>query len=163
MNYSDAGKVIFKWWRDNLTSEKNPEARGNAARLRHARKQIDFLLEPCVHDLAQRLDLKQADKVALLVGSLAHVRQHGRLRLARGLGQGKEPRMSGLRFEKLIRSPNEGLADQVRRALSMVDNSCDVHSLGADLFFWNEKVRNRWCWDYFGTAQKSNAEPENAR
>ena len=162
MTYSDAGKIIFKWWRHNLTSEKNPEAKGNAARLRHARVQVDYLLEPCVHDLAERLDLKQADKLAMLVGSLVHVRQHDSLRLACRLGRGKEPRMSGLRFEKLIRSPNEGIADQVRRALWMVDNTCNVHCFGADLFFWNEKVRNQWCRDYFG-AQKTQPELEDTQ
>ena len=163
MTYSESREIIFNWWGRTLVSKDNPAARGNAARLRRAVSESDFLLEPCVHELVSLLDIESVDRAGLLAGTLACVREYEAMNLARKLGQKSnagKPRMSILRFEKIIRSPNKDLTTYMRRAISMADRKCNVYTLGADLLFWGEHVRNRWCREYFGTPLKPKNTPE---
>ncbi|MXZ01072.1 hypothetical protein F4Y93_10655 [Candidatus Poribacteria bacterium] len=160
MNSEDVQNYLFDWWKKNV-HDNNLETRGRSARLRNAQTQVDFLLEPCVHEMIAKLGIRDGDRACLIAGVLAHVEKNSTLHLARGLGQGKEPRMSQLRFQKLIRSPDLiDLRTQVRRSLPMLEKTCNVSELGTDLFFWGEKTQNRWCFEYFGTEEKSNSELE---
>ena len=62
-----------------------------------------------------------------------------------------DPMVSASRFERLIRTPKEGLPTAIRRVLPMVDRRCDVGRLGADILYWNEATRIRWTFDYYRT------------
>ena len=147
-------KSIRKWWHANLGNrEHNPTARALAARLRHATG-VEALVEPAVHELARALELGQrggdADRLIRLATVLAEVREHDDHRLAARLGAADA--LSRLRFERLIRSGKDEIATAVRRALPLVERRCNVATLGADLLFWNDRTRARWCFDYFGAA-----------
>lgn len=147
-------KSIREWWYTNLGNrEHSPRARALAARLRHATG-VEALAELAVHDLARSLELGQrdgdADRLIRIATVLAEVREHDHRHLAARLGA--VDALSRLRFERLIRSSEDEVATAVRRVLPLADRRCHVGTLGADLLFWNDTTRARWCFDYFGAA-----------
>ncbi|MFG1223760.1 type I-E CRISPR-associated protein Cse2/CasB [Xanthobacter wiegelii] len=157
------GAIILGWWRANLRPDPDTgPARGLRARLRRATHVVDVLAEAQVialHDaLGRRHD---PTRLAALVPVLAAVKRPDGPRIARAVG-GEEPRLSHLRFQRLIRSDNQELALGLRRALPLVDHTCNVAALGEDFLKWNERIRVRWCFDYFGKMppDASDAAPE---
>ena len=153
-NRREIREIISAWWSSNIDNrENNPAARALAARL-HRATGVEALAEPAVYRLAQGLGLGKRDRDAcaliLLATVLAEVRVNDRSSLAARLGENKA--LSRLRFERLIRSTPDELAAALRRALPMVERQCNVGTLGADLFFWNDKTRATWCFEYFGAA-----------
>ena len=147
-------KAISEWWRSNLGNrDQNPRARALAARLRHATG-VEALADPAVHELARSLELGKrdgdADRVIRLATVLAEVREHDQHRLAVRLGA--VDALSPLRFERLIRSDIDEITAAVRRALPLAERRCNVAMLGVDMLFWSDKVRARWCFDYYSAA-----------
>ena len=142
------GQIILGWWSRNIGDRNSPAARGLAARLRRA-GQVEVLGEGPVHELARDWGLKDAALLVRLVQVLAEVRGHTGPRLAQRLGFGDPPKLSTLRFQRLMRAGDE-LLDALRRALVMAERGCNVAALGSDLLHWNEATRSRWCFDYFG-------------
>ena len=146
-------EAVFEWWRTNLGDrETNPAARGLAARVRRAYT-VEILAEPTVHSLARDLRLGNSEHDAncliRIASVLAEVRTNGTTRFAARLG--KAEAMSLSRFERLIRSGRHDVATAIRRSLPMIDRQCNVGWLGSDLLFWNDRIRTRWCFEYFGS------------
>lgn len=174
---TDIGETVREWWVEHLRPEHHPKvredtaaARALRARLRRPAAPVAVLAERAVNDLAQRLPfLRRADRVHDLiqvVQVLAAVKREGdgvrRERLAIRLGGAQEgadrPRMSDLRFQRLIRSERGELGTALRRALPLADETCDVAALARDMLSWSdpergEAVRMRWCFDYFGATR----------
>ena len=153
-NRREIRETIYAWWSSNIGNRgNNPAARALAARLRRATG-VEALAEPAVHRLAQSLGLGKRDRDAhcliRLATVLAEVRVNDRRSLAALLG--KDKALSQSRFQRLIRSTPDELAAALRRALPMVERQCNVGTLGADLFFWNDETRVNWCFEYFGAA-----------
>lgn len=144
------GAIALGWWSREIKPREIPAARGLAARLQRAAP-LAVLCEPKVQDLAKALGIGpgQAERLVQLAVLLAEVREHGGETLARRLGEGENPRLSSLRFQRLMRADGEELADQLRRAILMADRKCNVAALAADLLNW-EAARPRWCFHYFG-------------
>jgi CRISPR system Cascade subunit CasB len=153
------GADILRWWNDALNNHHSGRARGLSARLRRARG-VDALTEREVHDLARTLGITDGAKLALLVSLLAQVKDHVPQSLARRLG-GDLPTLSTLRFQRLMRAECDELPDALRRAIIMAEGRCNVASLGLDILHWDEGVRARWCFHYFGAEAPSqtNGEP----
>lgn len=163
---AEQAKAILGWWRTNLslTAPGNPgAARALAARLRRAVSPVEALSEPAVFSLGKALGLTQegdALNLAMLATTLAHVKEHLPTRLARRMGGEERPALSQLRFQRILRAEaGSELADFVRRALPMVEHSCNVGQLGVDLLHWDEKTRTRWCFDYFHSIAPHTDEP----
>lgn len=146
------GQSVLGWWGRNIGDREIPTARALSARLRRAVSPIDVLAEPAVHDLSRVLDLRDAARLVRLVQVLAEVREHTSRTLAQRMGTDDPPALSSLRFQRLIRAEDEALTTALRRALPLVDRTCNVAALGQDLLFWNEPTRARWCFHYFGAA-----------
>lgn len=143
------GQIILGWWSHNIGAREQAAARGLSARLRRAGP-VGVLGEAAVHDLARALHLTDAAALIRLVQVLAEVRDHVGQPLAAVLGQGDAPALSALRFQRLMRVADGDLTDALRRAVAMADRRCNVAALGADLLYWSEKTRSRWCFQYFG-------------
>jgi CRISPR system Cascade subunit CasB len=146
------GTAAFGWWAEYIEPRDSiPAARGLAARLRRAGP-IEALCEPAVHKLAQALHVSgseaEAEKLVRLACLLAEVRESDAAPLAYRLG-GKEPVLSHARFENLMRAEGETLTDLMRRAIGMAGRRCNVGALARDLWYWNDRTRTRWCFDYF--------------
>ena len=143
--------------------------RGDRARLRRAQTIADAALEPSVWQLAAALGLEESDNEALLLvtSALAHVKEDAEdnrslayLLGAAPAGRDEKPKLSGLRFQRMMRSkePDE-LLQQIRRALSVGDGRADVAVLADDLFAWSSERKYadrrrsgmtfRWARDYY--------------
>ena len=145
---TDRRAIIRAWWSRNIGARDSSAARALAARLSRG-DGVEILAERTVFDLAQSLDLTRSPmQLVPLVQVLATVRENRGGALPRRLG-GEPPVLSGLRFQRLLRSEGSELAAQIRRALRMVDRACDVGALGADLLDWTDETRARWAFDYF--------------
>ena len=168
----DVGGCCRAWWRKFIDADTGP-ARATRARLRRARTPVDALAIEAVHDLNIRLagigkTLKHDPaRLALIAIVLAHVREGGTGRAAENFGKSKgkskeeqkQATLGAIRFSALIkcRSPGE-LITLLPRALKMIDGSADVGKLAGDMFYWGEKVRTDWCFQYYGHSRAAPSE-----
>ena len=155
MNILDRSEIISKWWKNELNNKHDGDARALSARLRRATTFLEALSESSVAELGQSLGLGfNPEKLGLLVLTLAHVKENHSSPLARFFGppkKGEDPVLSKTRLMKIMREePGLELAIQLRRALPLVGNTCNVNRLGLDLLFWDDKTRARWWFDYYG-------------
>lgn len=157
------GQVILGWWSRALGDRERPAARALAARLRRAGP-VEALVEREVQELARALSLgpKDAPRLARLVCLLAELREHVSVPLAARLG-GAEPVLSTLRFQRLMRAEGDDLVPLLRRAIGMAEGTANIAALGADLLFWNDKTRARWCFQYFGAEAPAEMNKETTR
>lgn len=177
MSGNGVGETVRTWWLMSLRPEHHPKigedtsaARALRARLRRPSAPTEVLAERAVHDLVRRVPAlrKQPGDLIQLVCTLAEVKRERlepnapRKRLAVRLGEaeegGERPRMSDIRFQRLIRSEGADFGTALRRALPLAGNTCDVAQLARDMLAWSdpdraEATRNDWCFDYFGAAR----------
>lgn len=147
---TDLRQTIRNWWWAQIGNRDSSAARARAARLNRA-DAVAVLAERAVCDLARDIGLlDRPETLVPLVQVLAAVRTDGGGPLPRRLGQGDTPALSPLRFERLLRAEGAELATLVRRALPMVDRSCDAGALGADLIHWGDETRAAWAFRYHG-------------
>lgn len=143
------GQIILAWWSAELGDRKTGAQKALSARLRRG-DDVAVLCQPPVHDLAQKLDLRDGARLARLARILAHVRGYEATHLPRLLGRGDPKTMSPLRFERLVHSEGADLETAIRRALTMVGHRANVAHLGDAVLFWSDKKRTGWCFDYYG-------------
>lgn len=153
----EVGLLIRDWWAGALADRQTGAARGLAARVRR-NTPIEVLAEPQVQELHDRLYKatgigRDADRLLRLVRVLAELRGSSQRSLPRLLG-GAEPALSPARFQKLMRAEGEELTTALIRAIralgSADSRACAIAALGRDLWFWNDRTRARWTFDYFG-------------
>jgi CRISPR system Cascade subunit CasB len=157
-----SGAIAMAWWVVNIADKESGKARGIAARLCRALP-MQVLCEPVVHDLAGKLDLQpaQAGQLVQLATLLANVRTHSNETLAKRL-VGDDPKLSTLRFQRLMRADGDELTDHLRRAIIMADYTCNVAALAGDILHW-DAARPRWCFHYFGADAPSAQLQETAQ
>lgn len=154
------GGIVMEWWWSSLDRDDG-QARAARARLRRCESPAEALAVAETHDLNARLKkLDQnptSDQLALLATVFARLAGVDGERLAVLLGRQTMkdgPRtLSELRFQSLIRiRSRRDLMTPLRRSLSVLgaNPACNGHALAEDLYYWNDGVRNRWCFQYFG-------------
>ena len=103
----------------------------------------------CLHELVEDWHRR----LALIAIALAHAADHRTESAAQRFGGGEPKALSGIRFDALIRAKEPGqLLRPLVRSLQLVDGSVNVAKLATDLYWWNDKVRTDWCFDYHGAA-----------
>ncbi|PID63956.1 MAG: type I-E CRISPR-associated protein Cse2/CasB [Gammaproteobacteria bacterium] len=165
--------VSLGWWSACINAD-NGAARNARARLRRAGTPSDVLACEVVHEFHHRLvdaDLRHetlsdeyALKLAAMAATMAAIRENSKEPLAMKFGavRGERRALSELRFQKLLRAEDHWkLSTALRRSLPIVGNAANVSRLGEDLFFWGEKTRNRWCFQYYGTPIPQVLKPES--
>ncbi|WP_418594421.1 type I-E CRISPR-associated protein Cse2/CasB [Ponticoccus sp. (in: a-proteobacteria)] len=150
------GQVILAWWSSELGARATGSQKGLSARLSRG-DDVSVLCQLPVHALAGRLGLRDGPRIARLARSLANIREHVPANLPKRLGVGDPKALSPLRFERLIQSGEDDLETAIRRALPMVGHAANVAHLGESLLFWNDKMRTRWCFDYYGAEAPTEA------
>ena len=156
--------VCVKWWRSNLVGDDGP-ARMKRARLRRCTVPLEALLIDSVHDLGHGLQMAgynkfNADGLALVAIGISYIQQsdENAKKLAEEFGRKESkdgPRVfSEQRFQNLIRTTDKGeLIAPLRRGLAIVrKRPINVASLAKDLFYWDDKTRISWCFQYFGAS-----------
>lgn len=179
---TDIGVKVFEWWQKNLAprtqsvskdaaksgKDETEKASGQtAARALSAKLRRggfpDVLFEPAVHRLVHTLNVREHElkRFCRLVEILGSVRTHSQSTLAERLrGADKEPLLSPLRFKQLMTAEDKELATLLRRAVQIADYRCNVAALARDVMFWNDRIKTRWCLDYFGAANNSEGKTE---
>ncbi|MDE0704376.1 MAG: type I-E CRISPR-associated protein Cse2/CasB [Rhodospirillaceae bacterium] len=167
------GDVVVEWYGSALGRDDGG-ARAARARLRRCHSPVEALAIAETHELHKRLRENgarpTADQLALLATTFARLKGIHGARLAALFGKreskdGPRP-LSELRFQSLIRvRARSELIAPLRRSLGVLgsDPACNGRALAEDFYFWNERVRNTWCFQYFGTALAAENQEETAQ
>ena len=156
-NNPDARSVLIDWWAGL------DHARGDRAALRRCRSRQEVIFVPAFHRLYQNLSRiapVDAGKLAVVAGILSHVRKNDYShRFAQQMAASKDgserARVSGLRFRRLLK--NEGHDDlygAIVRTIRLLDGSVNIASLADGVYWWNERTKNNWAFDYYDKAPK---------
>ena len=98
--------------------------------------------------------------LAAAAGLLAHVREADERSLPVAMSQrdGDKPRVSALRFRRLLEAPDvDTLFTGLRRTLPLLQHRADPLALTTDVVNWGDRVRKRWAYDYDWPEQKAAA------
>ncbi len=151
-----AVSVAFEWWRGLNPTDSVPSGRQRAgsARLRRAATPLEVIQEPEALRLIARLP-RDPERVAILAGVLAFVRETETQRVARavgrtGLDDDKSALLSENRFRRLLQVPVCDLLEPMRRLVRMTKGTLNVHDLSSSILYWNDAVKKRWIFDYYG-------------
>ena len=150
--------IVYDWWRD-LNPEGGPRSgprRAALARMRRAATSLEVMQEPEALRLIARLP-RDPERVAMLAGILAHVRDSDDRRVARAVGRttlddDQSALLSESRFRRLLQTPTTGLMDPMRRLARMTKGKLNVHDLAFTVLYWGEGVKKHWIFDYYGVA-----------
>ena len=175
-----SGSAIAEaWWRE-LTSD---EADGRISRgtkrkalavLRRADTPLEVMQEPEALRLIARLPDEDPDRVAILAGILAFVRESDDRRVASAIGRAslddgraslddgrasldddKSAIMSESRFRRLMRVPGDELMETMRRLVRLTGGKANVRDLSFAVLRWGDGVKKRWIFDYYGVHGES--------
>lgn len=151
--------ICARWWASEI-SAPHGLARRNKAQLRRADGPLAAIGVQAVHRLNAALTdagfaLKQdPDRLALIAVALAHVKAGRGPRAAQAFGQGDPAKLGSIRFNAIIRAQTPRLLwKPLLRALAVIDGQADAGALASDLFYWSDKTRTQWCFDYYGAPQ----------
>ena len=146
------GDLLLRWW------QGLDDDRGGRAALRRAPDITAVVMLPPYQRLHRRLlaagwpaESWRNDHLAAAAGLLAHVKQNTPQALPVAMSQrdGDKPRVSALRFIRLLESPDiDTLFAGLRRTLPLLQHQADVLALATDVVYWGDAVKKRWAYGY---------------
>ena len=146
------GPLLLRWW------QGLDDDRGGRAGLRRAADITAVVMLPAYQRLHQRLlaagwpdEPWRNDRLAAAAGLMAHVKQNAEQPLPGAMSQreGDKPRVSALRFMRLLESPDiDALFTGLRRTLPLLQHQADVLALATDVVGWGDAVKKRWAYGY---------------
>lgn len=150
------GKALLEWWRE-LDND-----RGTRAALRGAQTALDVAMEPGFQRIRRRLldrklreDRREDDRLPVVIGLLAHLREDHADDFPKRAGEGDRPAVHPLRYRRIVEAQNVNeLFPVMRRALPLVERRVNVLQLAGAVFFWGDTVRRNWIYDYNGWSSK---------
>ena len=160
---NSSGQVLRDWWL------KLQEDRGTRAELRRARSANDVALIPATIDLIIRLQgstvarhSRWRHRIPLIAGLAAHLKADEEVvlqaqhilglpeRMAERVSKDKHrPRVSELRFRRLLRLERDELYHPMIRLLALMDGRANLYELADALFWWGPSVKKEWAYAYF--------------
>ena len=165
---ANAVSVAFEWWRGLNPKDYPPSGHQRAAmaRLRRAATPIEVMQEPEALRLIARLP-HYPERVAILAGVLAYVRETETRRVAQavgrpGLDDDKSAVLSENRFRRLLQVPVDDLMEPMRRLVRMTKGTLNVHDLSRSILYWNDDVKKRWIFDYYGVGAAAEGGPSGS-
>jgi CRISPR system Cascade subunit CasB len=162
--------ILLDWW-TGLEADK-----GERAELKRAESPLRVVFSPAYHDLLHRLQeagyrlgAGSRERLAVLAGLAAHVKQH--MANTRSFatqmgysqpGSDKAP-VSEFRFRRILATDDLGeLYTQLRRTINLLDGSANLTDLARVLFRWRPIAeqnpydpRKDWAYDYYAVAPHS--------
>lgn len=149
------GSASHKWW---CELQQDSSAR---ARLRRAATLLDLVLEPEIHQLRRYLqglrghpvEVDKIDKVALIAGVLAYVKEESEKSLGAQLGQTAQDRPAiEPRLRQLLRvdwHSNDELLPKWRRMLTLLDGKVNILALSVLLFNWGDWTKKVLASEFY--------------
>ena len=163
-----AASIAYEWWRDLNPRDGVQSGRQRAAlaRLRRAATPLDVMQEPEALRLIARLP-RDPDRVATLIGVLAHVRETDERHVARAVGRtalddDQSALLSEGRFRRLVQVPHNELMEPMRRLVRMAKGTVNVHDLSYAILNWGDRVKKSWIFNYYGVAVSVSSENDHA-
>lgn len=163
------GAVAQNWWRGLAQSNDGkpaPGSRAALAKLRRAGSPLEVMMEPDALRLIQWLQGFDADRVAVVAGVLAYVREDVDARIVRIVGRSSlEDEMSAMlsenRFRRLLQTPADDLLEPMRRLVRLAKNA-NVADLAESILYWGDRRKKQWIFDYYraSSVTPSSAQPE---
>lgn len=152
--------VAVEWWRDLALNAEQPGRRGARraalARLRRAATPLEVIQEPEALRLISRLP-RDPDRVAILAGILAFVREPDEQSVGRAIGRrsldDEKAVMSEARFRRLLQAGSDELMDGMRRLVRLTKGKANVYDLSYAVLHWGDRVKKRWIFDYYGVSE----------
>lgn len=164
---SPAGRVLAEW-RADLEQD-----RGGRAELRRARSPEDAALIPATIDLITRLRATPVAehkgwlaRIPAIAGLAVHLDRHAakevlappdREALPRRMAsaKGDRPRVSELRFRRLLQYSRDDLYRPMIRILAQLDDKAGLFDLADAVFWWGPQIQKAWAFAYFPALKKS--------
>ncbi len=164
-----AGAVAQNWWRGLAQSNDGkpaPGSRAALAKLRRAGSPLEVMMEPDALRLIQWLQGFDADRVAVVAGVLAYVREDVDARIIRIVGRNSlEDEMSAMlsesRFRRLLQTPPDNLLLlEAMRRLVRLAKKANVANLAESILYWGDRRKKQWIFDYY---RASSVTPSSAQ
>ena len=150
------GQIAYKWWRALNPSDgkQSGAARAALARLRRAATPVDVMLEREAMRLITMLPHRPKNRVAILAGVLAWVREADEVRVARAIGRmdlddDQSATVSEVRFRRLLQSQDFELMDPMRRLVRQMKGRANVGDIADTILYWGEEAKRKWIFDYY--------------
>lgn len=176
------GTAARGWWRalqpdDDEAGDRRPGDRAALARLRRCSTVTEAMAEEATLALFRRLGLaepKDLPRVALIASVLAHVRnepgpeQRGHRRAIAAVGRtspedADSADMTPLRLRRLLACREEReLMREMRRFVALAGRRVNVADLAESLFYWNDRTRARWAFDYYAAGAAAPRDDQDA-
>ena len=160
---NEAAAVAEDWWQA-LTADQSAgrgARRGALARLRRAATPLEVMQEPETLRLIARLP-RNPERVAVLAGILAYVRETESRTVARAIGRAtlddEKAILSEVRFRRLLQARNDELLEAMRRIVRLTSGKVNVYDLSDAVLHWGDRVRKRWIFDYYGVSESTPSE-----
>ena len=154
-----AGVVAQNWWRGLAQSDDGKPAQGSRraalAKLRRAASPLEVMMEPHALRLVHGLPGFNVDRVAVVAGVLAYVREDVDARIIRVVGRSSlEDEMSAMlsenRFRRLLQTPPDNLLLlEAMRRLVRLAKKANVADLAESLLYRGDRRKKQWIFDYY--------------
>lgn len=167
---SAVGKALAELWGDL----KNDS--GARAELKRCKEVAEVMMTPVYHRFCHRVKGVFADefsgweaRLAMVVGLIAHLKyDHAAtvLNASKGMersfaalfvvpmAEGERPRVSELRFRRLLQRDSSDLYPAMIRILRMLDGGANLYGLAESVYYWGDRVKKDWSFAYFPRAGK---------
>ena len=149
-------EVLAHWWKD---LEDNKAAR---AELRRAKNVEDIILLPHFQRSCHRFErfFKNEQnwhiRLAMIFGLLSHVRETTEEKLPLQMAGTPKPKLSELRFRRLIQRERDDLYQPMIRVIRKLGNKASLCDLAYSMYYWGDGVKREWAFEYFpNTLEKS--------
>jgi CRISPR system Cascade subunit CasB len=146
-------QAILAWWRSL------DDNRGDRAELRRCGTLAEVVFTPAYHRLRQavcRYGAVHDEGLAVLAGLAAKVKNNATdntVAEQMATGKGDSARVSGLRFRRLLKvKDQEELFTAFGRVIALLDGSVNLQSMAQSVYFWNDRTRKQWAFDYYSKA-----------
>ena len=156
--------IAHEWWRrlNPPDGAQSGPHRAALARMRRAATPVEVMQEPEALRLIVRLP-RNPDRVAMLAGVLAYVRESDDRRVARAIGRAalddeQSALLSEGRFRRLLQASEHELMEPMRRLVRMTKGTINVRDLSAAILYWGDDVKRRWTFDYYNVYDSMRAE-----
>lgn len=146
-------KELTKWW---LKLDAN---RGARASLRRCKSPTEVMFQPAFIHLCTILESSLQDgysnwqeRLARVVGLLSQCDPESQgvsTTLARSLAGDSKPIISELRFRRLLQEKPDDLYLAMIRVLRMLKRKANLADLINSTYYWNDRVRKNWAFDYY--------------
>lgn len=146
-------QAFIAWWRSL------DDNRGDRAELRRCGTLAEVAFTQAYHRLRQtvvRCGAVHDDGLALVAGLAAKVKGNimdSTIAEQMATGKGDSARVSGLRFRRLLKvKGQEELLTDIGRVIALLGGSVNLQSLAQSAYFWNDRTRKQWAFDYYTKA-----------